>query len=655
MIKKLFLMLPVTALILTSCSNDTPVMSDNSGTGEECIANNFLTISINPNNNSGAKGVRRAPDTPPTGEYVDGDASEGKVNNIRFYFFSDDGNPTAVWVNNGTGTGYRSYIDWYPESDFENTGNTNESVEKTLTTTLGLNIPGGYDKPELVLAVINPTQDILALQPVTGTGSTALTGPSLEALQNIVADYHTDLHSSNFVMSNSVYAKEGEAVYAQEIDTTEGTGNFASTPEDAAKKPLTIFVERVLARLDFGITIQGGITVGDNVIYPTKAPAVGSDASGGTINVGNGTSTEPMEIYVKFLNWDIVSTPDASRLIKDVNPSWPENMFADASAGSWNLPAYFRSFWAYNPAANRFQYIYHSYNQMVGVEGSEGVEAISPAYAIPNPVNSEGETNYVTAYLQENASPLPASDASVTLEAPASPTQVVIAAQLVNKNGQPVSLAEYNYNKYTDTGLLTYLVNSKFQNVYKKTTTGTAGNGTVTWTKISPDDLTFATAAQLLDNTGFGVTAPSTNPEYYSYVVVKTEDADGKPNGNASVTWTIGKEDAAVAIGGNGSLTDMNKYIMDEVDHVMVWNSGMTYYFINVRHLGAQGTAAYEGIVRNHIYQTDIKSVAGLGTPVYDPDQVIIPTKPNYNESILEAQVKVLQWRIVSEDYDLVW
>ena len=87
----------------------------------------------------------------------------------------------------------------------------------------------------------------------------------------------------------------------------------------------------------------------------------------------------------------------------------------------------------------------------------------------------------------------------------------------------------------------------------------------------------------------------------------------------------------------------------------MVWNTGMTYYYFDVKHLGASGSPAYYGIVRNHIYKTTVTSVTGLGTPVYDPDQIIEPEKPKYNESLIQADIRILQWRIVSQDYELEW
>ena len=50
------------------------------------------------------------------------------------------------------------------------------------------------------------------------------------------------------------------------------------------------------------------------------------------------------------------------------------------------------------------------------------------------------------------------------------------------------------------------------------------------------------------------------------------------------------------------------------VDRALVWNSGMTYYYNEIKHLND-----FNGVVRNHIYAINVTKIAGLGTPVYNP------------------------------------
>ena len=61
------------------------------------------------------------------------------------------------------------------------------------------------------------------------------------------------------------------------------------------------------------------------------------------------------------------------------------------------------------------------------------------------------------------------------------------------------------------------------------------------------------------------------------------------------------------------------------------------------------------GVVRNHIYETNITKIAGLGTPVYDPTKTIYPEKPENNDHFIAAQINILSWRVVKNDYELEW
>ena len=87
----------------------------------------------------------------------------------------------------------------------------------------------------------------------------------------------------------------------------------------------------------------------------------------------------------------------------------------------------------------------------------------------------------------------------------------------------------------------------------------------------------------------------------------------------------------------------------------MIWDQGYSYYYFDVHHLGNPGSIGYDGIVRNHIYDTHLKSIVGIGTPVLDPTETIYPEKPEYEESIIAAQINILQWRVVSSEYEITW
>ena len=609
---KKLLFLPALALLVSACSNenfDGP--GDNNSVADDNVARSFLTVSlVSPRSVGG-----RADDA----VYEEGTADENNIEKIRFFFFDQAGNPSKVWKQaapTNTGSDYLSYIDWYPtDADYvspipdQNVG----PVEKVVNATLGINMPADAQLPQLVLAIVNPTGEV---------DQEYTDNPTLSDITGYVADYYTGLINKNFVMSNSVYAQGGNEVNATPINTEE---NFKDTPEEAAKHPLLIYVERVLARVDLSIgldnaeeiTEQQGDTEVKYYIYPASESSYTVDG-------------ESKNIYVKFLGWNVVSTPNQSRLIKSINPSWPNDLFEDGNP--WNADNYYRSFWAINPPANDFQYLYGSFNGPVNTPDDNYQPALTYPMPVPADQVTQNQKGYVTAYVQENANPysdeVDDSDEENGSN-PTSPSKVILAAQLVDINGNPISLVYWANRYYTTVGVLNAVANTL--NLYSL-------DGD-TYTKITPEDLQIVDAETI-----YGNEMPKDVAPYYAYVQL-TEAAEEKDwyNGNSSSATEYDDVEA------------VNEYIVNRVNYLYVWKTGYSYYYFNIRHLGSLGHTGYEGVVRNHIYRCNITSLAGLGTPVYDPDEVIYPTVPPYDDNVISAQVRVLQWRVVSQNYDITW
>ncbi|MCH5214494.1 MAG: fimbria major subunit [Muribaculaceae bacterium] len=632
------LLFPILGLFLVGCANQDL----NDGTGDNGIevpsSRNFLSLTVVPTSPSPST---RAPE----GTYVDGDDSEGNVKTVRFYFFDGGGNPTPVWENRSDGS-YNSYLDWYPNASDIDDGIPDKTIETTLHTTLGITVPAGKSNPESVVAIINPTTAILGLNNSTtitvgeGEGQTQKTlyGPSMTTLRGLTADYYTDLHDNNFVMSNSVYVetKEGQSSV---IDYTalEET-NFMTEEDEAAADPVAIYVERVLARLDFGIG--------------TTMTSVGNDSEGRpiykagdyTVDNASGQAIEgKTSVYVKFLGWNVTSTAATSRLLKDVNPAWQSNTLFE-NTQIWNTSDYFRSFWAINPDGLEYQYGSFGLDAPAtdldddddddddngDDEDEDTFQNVNPANALE--IADAGE--YTTTYLQENANKYgnPAAAAG-----PESPTKVILAAQLCNAQGESLSLAEWNYHKFLVQDMVTFLCANELNQLWK----APKGVTPVTYSQIATTDVMFKTAQQL------GI---EDSADYFTYVVLSPSAL--KDNSGVEYQWYLKNLDGTYT---TYTEDQVNNYILDKINHVRVWNTGWTYYFFNVQHLGAKDSPGYYGIVRNHAYKATLKSLQGLGTPVYDPEQEIIPEENTYDESIVTAEVYPLQWRVVANDYEIKW
>lgn len=629
--RKLFLFSAV-ALLLASCTSEEPVSNDPQNP-EYAAATSYLNINLRPTQGLGT----RADDYQMGGgDYEDGTPKENNVTRVRFYFFSagndqTGGEPFAVRQNLNTGE-YDNFVDWYPNSTEVGGPNHNETVEKTLTATLGLTFTDSQERPAQVIAIANPTDEILYYNNNTeGTGMSS-NSMSLEELQTVVANYSL-YDENNFVMSNSVYVENSKPVYT----TTLKTENFQTTPAGAAQNPVTIYIERVLARVDFGIALTEVKLDGVDGVFYSVGNFTLNDGTGDTgVDDNNGDDGDQQEegeaIYVKFLGWNVTSTTGTSRLIKQVNPNWDTDEIMGEGGTPWNTADYHRSFWALNPDGVKIQFG----NFGVGIPDSEFAN-VDPVGQVANSLKIPTGSNFVTTYLQENANPY---DANMKVAAPTEPSKVIIAAQLVDSKGQPITICEWGYNKYTLNGLKNQIAKA-LPNLYYRD--GENSN----WSQIASSMITFTTVDPL------GPTPR--DQEYYVYAVIDPTalNKDGR-------TWALknGSDfEEFTTDGTNGTVgQQVNKYIRGIVNHAMIWNTGLTYYFFDIEHLGLASTdPGYVGIVRNHLYRTTVNGIKGLGTPVYDPSQEIHPQNPNPGETVIQAKINILSWRLVTSSYEVGW
>jgi hypothetical protein len=104
----------------------------------------------------------------------------------------------------------------------------------------------------------------------------------------------------------------------------------------------------------------------------------------------------------------------------------------------------------------------------------------------------------------------------------------------------------------------------------------------------------------------------------------------------------------------NAISVDALNAALAEVQPALVYNDGMTYYWLDIKHLGNTGSTTEYGIVRNHVYKVNITDIKGYGTPIYDPEQdFITPEKPKDIETYVAAQINILSWRVVENNYEV--
>ncbi len=220
--------------------------------------------------------------------------------------------------------------------------------------------------------------------------------------------------------------------------------------------------------------------------------------------------------------------------------------------------------------------------------------------------NSIGN-EYTYTYCQENAAP---SENGVSPE-DSKRTKLIVPACLVDETGAPIDLAEWKGFRDTKTDLISNVIlnHPTVQSILKG---GSA---------LAAADLDF-------------VPTTETTNRYQSFICLSTSVA-------SDATFTIN--------GTNATKDDVNN-TLKALGYVKYWNKGYTYYYTDIEHFGT--TNGNYGVVRNHIYNIDIESFSGLGTPIPNPDSTddIIPEKPGNEETYIAAKINVLSWKVVNQD-----
>ena len=309
-------------------------------------------------------------------------------------------------------------------------------------------------------------------------------------------------------------------------------------------------------------------------------------------------SVNEIPVYAKVVKWELHNEYNHSILLKHI---YPDNWGMGSSIGFlWNDPNRLRSYWAASyggsfPTDNHFDWLN-------GLDPATGV-----AYCGENTrqVVVDGENNII-------------SDPR---------TKVIIKAQLVDNGGEPVEVAVwYGHNYLGEITLRTeiatllanelyYLDGSEYKSITASDLKFVTGNNAHVETNAKAYEVIF----QLADN--------SSAKEWFIYT---------STNGYQSATSET-----------------INRRLAD-IEPALVYKNGMTYYYADIRHLGRSGSDSEFGVVRNHIYKVKISSITGMGTPIYDPDvDFEIPERPADVNSHVAADVRILSWKVVKNEYDV--
>lgn len=360
------------------------------------------------------------------------------------------------------------------------------------------------------------------------------------------------------------------------------------TSEDEAKAHA---VEVYVERVVARVDIEAGDEFdADNLTYGVKVLSVNED----------GTTT-PTNVTVKqeITGIGIANSISHSYLFKNVANS---SIWTQAWA-SWTDPNNYRSYWAQS-----------------ATKQSSDPNAAGVTYTT-NPWN--GITSGLTSsfYVQEN-----------TTSKENHYTSVIAAVQhkvlnTTTNEYEPYAMIKWAGNVYLPASYPTLMANVLTANGYR-VKEETKGN--TTYRSIKPEELAM-------------ITEPANQPAGFEQWETCCE-----------LTATAATLDFVVNNAGtyeDKTAEDINTYLQTKLNRAQYWNDGMAYYYVPIEHFGT--IAPYNvGVVRNHLYKLSITGLTGLGTPVFDPDEEIIPKNPDENTQtyFLAARINILAWKIVNQN-----
>ena len=305
------------------------------------------------------------------------------------------------------------------------------------------------------------------------------------------------------------------------------------------------------------------------------------------------------DVYAVIEGWGLASENGKAEIEKKVDKTW-----ADGTLGfsPWTTSDYHRCFWeksvAFDPGIGGNQPVNHKYSDLKA-------KMNDVLYTLPN-----------------------TPDRKVTNLKDNDLTKLAVAATLKYKdaagNWHDADICRYNGVQFLGVDNLKKQVALTFSQYYTST-------DATTYTQLSASDIDFKD--------------PDGTMQQYRVTPTLVADPDGTKKYYTKTTT-----------GGTPTFTEVPKSTVlaaIEAAKAEIRKGGKAYYYVPIKHLGNTGEVAEYGIVRNHFYKITLSGIKGFGTPVYNPDQVVKPVVPTYDDTYLAARVQVLQWRVVNQNASL--
>ena len=367
-------------------------------------------------------------------------------------------------------------------------------------------------------------------------------------------------------------------------------GHVTTSAETAKAKPVDLYVERVVAKVTADVK-NSAFELGNGTNWET-------DKYGTKTAVGK---SGDYDVYAVIEGWGLANENGKAEVEKQVNKTWTDGTLGFTP---WTTADYHRCFWetsvAFDAGTGGNQPVNPTFNQLKA-------KMQDVLYTLPNTPESKDKI----ANLKDNDL-----------------TKFAVAATLRYKdaagNWHNAEICRYNGVSILGIDNLKRQVALTFSQYYTST-------DATNYTQLSKDDIDFKDPDGTMQQYRVTPTLandPAGTKKYYTKTTT----------GTTPTFREVNKADVLAAI---------------EADKAEIRRDGRAYYYVPIKHIGGPGELAEYGIVRNHFYKITLTGIKGFGTPVYDPDKVVDPIVPTYENTYLAARVQVLQWRVVNQNASL--
>ena len=451
--------------------------------------------------------------------------------------------------------------------------------------------PSQIEKITQTVLVINGVQSaapaaiVAVVNPETVDAATLKNGKTMrlsELRYSAVGSQFYKKDATTGAVSDFVMSNSVYVNAGEDVCASLVAGHVTTSAETAKAKPVDLYVERVVAKVTADVD-NSAFKLGDGTNWEnTKYGTKDPVGQSGDYNV-----------YAVIDGWGLANENGKAEVEKQVDKTWTNGTLGFTP---WTTADYHRCFWETSVAFDA---------------GAGGNQPVNPTF------------NQLKAKMQDVLYTLPNTPGSkVTNLKDNDLTKFAVAATLKYKdaagNWHDAEICRYNGVSILGIDNLKKQVALTFSQYYTST-------DATTYTQLSKNDIDFkdpdGTMQQYRVTPTLAADPAGTTKKYYT-----------KTTSGTTPTFTeVPKATVLAAI---------------EADKAEIRKDGRAYYYVPIKHLENTGGIAEYGIVRNHFYKITLTGITGFGTPVYDPNKVVDPAVPTYENTYLAARVQVVSFKL---------